>query len=136
VDHNKQAQALVLIENLANQVRFFAEKCIVDPSERVWRFVKEADEFVGNSIGDRDAHSDATYAHTLRIERTNGVVNHLLFTAKDRRDFAGVAYEIAKDRYGAGSAAAAAGAFILLTKGRKAFEEFLADLAHHEEANS
>lgn len=55
-----------------------------------------------------------------------------LLSGKNRRDFAGVAAMIAADRYAAGSSAARAAVYILITHGIQAARDFAADLEHHE----
>lgn len=82
-------------------------------------------------------HMDRAEADNIadRLEDDMGRPTRDIFrVAKDRLGFAGVAMNIAEDRYSAGSTAARATLIIALRHGIGAAEDFMADLAHHEGA--
>lgn len=135
MNHNKQAKAVELIERLTITARAAVRLSTV-PSLHDKAVIAEAEAFFNENERDPEAVSDDSFADTLRCDRMHNFEGCLLNDAKTRGDLSGVAERISRDRYGAGTQAAVAGAFILLTKGRAAFTDFLDDLSMHEESNS
>ena len=77
-------------------------------------------------------------ATKLRLESLLGdmaieqFIRERIETGKERKDFAMVAANIARDRYSAGSTAAAAVLYIAAHHGIEAAINFVRDLEHHE----
>ena len=72
------------------------------------------------------------FAETLIDDMSDRHLRNMLRDARDRRGLAMVAANITEDRYGAGSTAARAVLYVLLTHGHEAAKAFVADLEHHE----
>lgn len=86
----------------------------------------------GISVAPLNEDETARFAYLMTEDMSDRFLRNAIETGCNRLDFAKVAANITEDRYSAGSTAARAVVYILLTHGHEAAENFVKDLEHHE----
>lgn len=115
------------VKDLMEELEEAAQKLEIAGLKGDARVVRAAIDFVKEH-----PERDAPCADTVMDDVGDSMIRDMMRKATTRRDFAGVAMNIAEDRYSAGSTAARCAIAILIRHGITAAVDFAKDLEHHE----